>query len=131
MASEDQEWPEEGYGNESGDSNQHSDQKVEEFDPESHNIGDAQDNGAEDDGGDYDPESVTLGTPAQLPERQSSSAQPQNPPQAQKPKVSGGFLIEASDDEDDEGTPAQTGNALPKPSATPQAVEPSNGILPR
>jgi cleavage stimulation factor subunit 3 len=128
MASESVEWQEEGYGNEDGVSNQHSDQQVEEFDPESHIAGDDQDDGVEDDGGDYDPESVTLSTPAQLPERQSSSAQPHNPSQAQKPKVSGGFLIEASDDEDEDGTPAQTGSAPPKPSVTPQIAESSNGV---
>lgn len=131
MATEGHEWPEEGYGNDGGAPDQHSDEKDEEFDPESHLAGDDQDNGADDDGADYDPESVTLGTPTQQPERSSSSAQPQRPPQTQKPKVSGGFLIEASDDEEEEGEPAQTGSAPPRPSATPQVAETSNGVPPR
>ncbi|KAH8174728.1 suppressor of forked protein (Suf) domain-containing protein [Sarocladium implicatum] len=132
MATEGNEWPEEGYENGGGASDQHSDEQVEEFDPESHHAGDARDDhSAEDDGADYDPESVTLGTPTQPPERQSSSSQPQRPAQTQKPKVSGGFVMEASDDEDEDGESTTAQKAPPRPSATPQAIENSNGVPPR
>ncbi|KAH7156839.1 hypothetical protein EDB81DRAFT_757265 [Dactylonectria macrodidyma] len=100
MASEGASWDEEGFGATEGDQVQHSDQQVDNFAQESNVSGDAADNGTEEDGGDYDPESVTIGSPVQIPEKAASTTPSQRP--ASKPKMSGGFLVEASDDEDEE-----------------------------
>lgn len=127
MATQGHSWGEEGFGGDNGASLQHSDQQV-DFDPESHLSGDIPDNGSDDDGADYDPESVTLDTPVavQIPERQPST-QTQRSSVATKPKVSGGFLVEASDDEDedededdDEDDSAKKADKPPAP-ANPQA----------
>lgn len=99
MASEGASWGEEGFDATEGGQVQHSDEQVDNFAQESNVSGDAADNGTED-GGDYDPESVTIGSPAQVPEKAASATPSQRP--ASKPKMSGGFLVEASDDEDEE-----------------------------
>lgn len=77
--------------------------------------------GASEDVGDYDPESVDLAPlpqqeQEQVPSPQSSprpSPQPaaQPAPVPKKPKTAGGFLVEDSDSEDD--TPAPASNGLP------------------
>ncbi|KAH6990501.1 hypothetical protein BKA56DRAFT_208263 [Ilyonectria sp. MPI-CAGE-AT-0026] len=99
MASEGASWGEEGFDATEGGQVQHSEEQVDNFAQESNVSGDAADNGTED-GGDYDPESVTIGSPAQIPEKAASATPSQRP--ASKPKMSGGFLVEASDDEDEE-----------------------------
>lgn len=74
-----------------------SDEQVDETVPNSHVQGDAEeDDGSEEDGGDYDPESISFDPPAQVPEKSAT------PSQTSKPKTSGGFIIEASDDEDED-----------------------------
>ena len=127
MASEGASWEEEGYGTAEGAQIQHSDEQVDNFAQDSHVSGDTADNGTED-GGDYDPESVTIGTPSQIPEKAASATPSQRQPS--KPKMSGGFLIEASDDEDEEdteptndnsqATTSQTQNQAPVPTPSPQ-----------
>lgn len=101
MASEGASWDEEGYGAQDAQI-QHSDEQVDNFAQDSHVSGDAADNGTED-GGDYDPESVTIDTPSQVPETAASAPPSQRQPS--KPKMSGGFLVEASDDEDEDEEP--------------------------
>ncbi|KAF5541332.1 mRNA 3 end-processing RNA14 [Fusarium phyllophilum] len=78
---------------------QHSEEQVDNYAQDSLASGDADtaDNGTEDDGGEYDPESVTIGTPAPVTEQSAATAQRQ----PSKPKMSGGFIVEASDDEDE------------------------------
>lgn len=130
MASEGASWGEEGYGAQDAQI-QHSDEQVDNFAQDSHVSGDAADNGTED-GGDYDPESVTLGTPSYVPEATASATPSQRQPS--KPKMSGGFLVEASDDEDEEPT---NGSAEPTasnshsqasaPNASPQV---NSGVVP-
>ncbi|KAI5462320.1 hypothetical protein BGZ63DRAFT_354391 [Mariannaea sp. PMI_226] len=123
MASEGASLGEEGFGSAEGAQVQYSDQQVDNIAQESHVSGDAADNGTED-GGEYDPESVTTWSPVQPPEQESSaSSQRQS-----KPKMSGGFLVEASDDED-EGPTNDAPNATtvlshnhPEPSTTSTEV---------
>ncbi|KAM5355684.1 hypothetical protein ACJ41O_002330 [Fusarium nematophilum] len=98
MAAEGASWGGEDVGTPQGDQVQHSEEQVDNFAQDSFVSGDAADNGTED-GGEYDPESVTIGTPAQVPGN-TASATPQRP--SSKPKMSGGFIMEASDDEDEE-----------------------------
>lgn len=69
-----------------------------------------------DDGGEYDPESVGLVVTEPEPDKSASGTPSQRP--VSKPKMSGGFLVEASDDEDDD-------NATPS-AAIPQ-ISASNG----
>lgn len=97
MPSEGESWGEEGYGVADGAHTQDSDQQVEHIALDSHSSGDAADDGSDDA---YDPESVTIDTSSSIP-NEPSSANPSQLPAA-KPKMSGGFLVEASDDEDDE-----------------------------
>lgn len=126
MASADQSWAAEEYGVEDGGPDQHSDQHVQDFDPETHLSGDAPDNATEDDGADYDPESVTLSAPAQT----AQPAQPAQPPSQSKPKVFGGFLVEVSDDEDeDEAETSQHGAQAQGESQTAQPSGGNNGPM--
>lgn len=141
IASKDTTWGEEDYEVTQDAQAQHSDEQVDNFAQNSHVSGDAADNGTEEDGGDYDPESVTIGTPSQVPEQAASATPSQRPPS--KPKMSGGFLVEASDDEDEEpandstqatSTNSQTQAPIPTPSpqvnlgsvSVPPTAVPSN-----
>lgn len=54
----------------------------------------------EDDGAEYDPESVAVDNTPPTPDKSTSGTLPQK--SANKPKMSGGFLIEVSDDEEEE-----------------------------
>lgn len=126
MASEGASLGEEGLGSAESAQVQHSDQQVDNIAQESHVSGDAADNGTED-GGEYDPESVTTWSPVQPPEQESSaSSQRQS-----KPKMSGGFLVEASDDEDEGPTndapnaAAALSHSHPEPSTTSTEVNTS------
>lgn len=103
MAAEDASWGEEEYSIGGGAAQaQHSDQQVENFAPHSHASGDAADSGS-DDGGDYDPESVLLEPSNPVPpNKPSGSLSPAQQRPVSKPKVSGGFLVEVSDEEDEE-----------------------------
>jgi cleavage stimulation factor subunit 3 len=129
MASEESSWGGEDYSvRDGGAQTQHSDQQVENFAQDSHSSGDAADNGSEDDGGDYDPESVLLESSHPVPPNKSSSSPNSNQQRSvSKPKMTGGFLVEASDEEEDEdetpGNSAQPGQSLRVPE---QAEEPSN-----
>ncbi|KAF4508561.1 hypothetical protein G6O67_004922 [Ophiocordyceps sinensis] len=100
-----------------------------------------QDENDADDGADYDPESVSFDdTSLQVPDK-AASATPSQRPASTKPKMSGGFLVEVSDDDDDgddqdppAGAPQTQGQAAPvgngvspdapvdAPSSTPQVV---------
>lgn len=102
-----------------------SDEQVDQTVPNSHVQGDAEeeqeeDNDGSEDGGDYDPESISFDPPAQVPEK---SATP--PQQSSKPKTSGGFIIEASDDdeEDEEEEEEQEDDDAPQDSAVPEQTE--------
>ncbi|KAJ4163874.1 hypothetical protein LMH87_005578 [Akanthomyces muscarius] len=81
--------------------------------------GHIQDDGS-DDGADYDPESVGM-----EPDVAPAEAAPLSPPRpVSKPKMSGGFIVEASDEEE-ESTPAQnapTSNNATSTAATPAPV---------
>lgn len=98
MASDAAPWDEEGYGLADGAYNDHSHQQVDDVAQDPNVSGDAAENGT-DDGGDYDPESVSFDTSALVPDPAPAAA-PSQPP-ASKPKMSGGFIMEASDEEDD------------------------------
>ncbi|KAH7322862.1 hypothetical protein B0I35DRAFT_426617 [Stachybotrys elegans] len=111
MDSEGAAWGEEGYGSAEGAHTQHSDEQVDDFAQDSRESGETGDNGTED-GGEYDPES-----PA------DSSAPSQRP----KPKMSGGFLVEASDDEEEDSAPSA--GAVPAQNPGAQAVDPSAGVV--
>lgn len=91
-----------------------------------HTSGDTSSNadGATEDVGDYDPESVTL-TPA-LPQEQTQQIDLKPSPQPataapKKRKTAGGFLVGDSDSEDDASTPASNG-LLNEPSQTAQSI---------
>jgi cleavage stimulation factor subunit 3 len=98
MASEEAPWGGEEYEVTDGGDIQHSDEQVDQVAQDSHGSGDAADNGS-DDGGDYDPESVTFNTTTENLEPAASSTPTQR--SAAKPKMSGGFIVEASDDEEE------------------------------
>ncbi|KAH7197087.1 uncharacterized protein B0J16DRAFT_278174 [Fusarium flagelliforme] len=121
MASEGTSWGAEDIGAQ-GDQVQHSEEQVDNYAQDSLASGDADaaDNGSEDEGGEYDPESVTIGTPAPATEP-AASGTPQR--QVSKPKMSGGFIVEASDDED-EDEDEQPANAAPQMDAVPTQNHP-------
>ncbi|KAK7415855.1 mRNA 3'-end-processing protein rna14 [Neonectria magnoliae] len=121
MASEGASWGEEGFEAAEGGQAQHSDEQVDNIAQESHVSGDGADNGTED-GGDYDPESVTIGSPAPVPEKAASATPSQR--LSSKPKMSGGFLVEASDDEDEDEEPvdAATAATVPPPDQPDQST---------
>jgi cleavage stimulation factor subunit 3 len=98
MASEEAPWGGEEYEVTDGGDIQHSDEQVDQVAQDSHGSGDAADNGS-DDGGDYDPESVTFNTTTENSEPATSSTPTQRA--AAKPKMSGGFIVEASDDDEE------------------------------
>ncbi|KAL6870527.1 hypothetical protein J3F83DRAFT_736634 [Trichoderma novae-zelandiae] len=103
MASEETSWGNEGFAAAEGDHTQHSDEQVDNFAQDSHVSGESADNGTED-GGDYDPEYVPLESvlpDSPVPEQAAPAVLSQRPPSS-KPKMSGGFLVEASDDDEDE-----------------------------
>ncbi|KJZ77146.1 mRNA 3'-end-processing protein RNA14 [Hirsutella minnesotensis 3608] len=60
----------------------------------------ADEDDGEDDGADYDPESVSFDTIPQVTDQAASA--PIQRPSSTKPKMSGGFLVEVSDDEDED-----------------------------
>ncbi|KAG8674398.1 mRNA 3'-end-processing protein rna14 [Fusarium poae] len=131
MASEGTTWGAEDIGAQ-GDQVQHSEEQVDNYAQDSLASGDADaaDNGTEDEGGEYDPESVTIGTPVMAPEP-ASSGTPQR--QTSKPKMSGGFIVEASDDEDDdedEDEEKQPANAAPQTDAVPTQNQPGPSTTP-
>ncbi|KFA75821.1 hypothetical protein S40288_01953 [Stachybotrys chartarum IBT 40288] len=121
MASEGASWGEEGYGSTEGAHTQHSDEQVDNFAQDSHASGEIGENGTED-GGEYDPESVAVETIPQVSEKEEYSTP--LPPSISKPKTSGGFLVEASDDEDDSApNPGPAPSQKPEvPSATPRSA---------
>ncbi|EFY86520.1 CFIA complex component Rna14 [Metarhizium acridum CQMa 102] len=79
----------------------------------------------QDDGGEYDPESVGLDSVSHLPVKSASGTPSQRP--ANKPKMSGGFLVEASDDEEDDSRNAPSGARI---LATANVKQASNGTTP-
>ncbi|KAI0024006.1 suppressor of forked protein-domain-containing protein [Xylariomycetidae sp. FL0641] len=122
-----------GTAENNGANTEHSEQQVQ--DPSVHDLsavqadpvhntsaGDTAD--SDDDGAEYDPESVTITTTAPLPpvERSDSAASSSRP--TKKPKTAGGFIVGSSDDEDDSPAPEQTppAGAL-KPTPTPTPVQ--------
>lgn len=101
MSGEDESWGQEGIdGNEGGYNPEYSGQQNEnDVDGGSYVPGDISDNGS-DDGGDYDPESVSYDPTSTIAAQEITAAEPQQT--SAKPKTTGGFLVEASDDEDDD-----------------------------
>ncbi|KAI0377244.1 hypothetical protein F5Y04DRAFT_190572 [Hypomontagnella monticulosa] len=95
-------------------SDQHAQVPIDQAPP---SPGDASD---DEDGGEYDPESVTITTLPALPavDRPASNS----PLPSKKPKTAGGFIVDNSSDEEDDATPpapAETSNSLkPIPSET-------------
>lgn len=102
MATEESAWDEEGV--EAGGAYEYSDEQNDNSAHGSNAPGDLPDDESED-GADYDPESVGVSAAASsVPEQASNSDQQAS----SKPKMTGGFLVEASDDEDDGDAPAAT-----------------------
>lgn len=79
----------------------------------------------QDDGGEYDPESVGLDSASTAPDKSASDTPSQRA--ASKPKMSGGFIVEASDDEDDDSPNPPTGAQNPSLAHVSQT---SNGTTP-
>lgn len=79
----------------------------------------------QDDGGEYDPESVGFDSVSHIPDKSASGTPSQRP--ANKPKMSGGFLVEVSDDEEDDNQDAPSGA---RNSAAANANQTSNGTTP-
>lgn len=134
MASEDATWDEEGYGAADDPQAQLSDEQVDDSAQDSVVSGEVAESGAEDeddadDGGDYDPESVAFDTTPQVADKAASATPSQRQPSS-KPKMSGGFLVEASDDEEDgdNDTPAEA--APPAQGQADQADAVNNGASP-
>ncbi|PHH78454.1 hypothetical protein CDD82_3043 [Ophiocordyceps australis] len=121
MDSEQTAWDGEEYEATDDHQTQLSDQQVDSFAQDSLASGESAADGADneddgDDGGEYDPESVSFDTLPQGSEK-AASPKPSPLPLPSKPKTSGGFLIEASDDEDDEiSVPSGGVQPVPAPS---------------
>lgn len=132
MASEGTSWGNEGFAAAEGDHTQHSDEQVDNFAQDSHVSGESADNGTED-GGDYDPEYVPVETvlpDPPVPENAAPAVLSQRP--TPKPKMSGGFLVEASDDEDDDqednagpGEPSASQGQVGQPTEIKMAIAPA------
>ncbi|KHN93803.1 CFIA complex component Rna14 [Metarhizium album ARSEF 1941] len=75
----------------------------------------------QDDGGEYDPESVGLDRASHIPDKSASGTPSQR--SANKPKMSGGFLVEASDDEEEDNESPLPGG---RKSATANVNQTSN-----
>ncbi|POR31506.1 mRNA 3'-end-processing protein RNA14 [Tolypocladium paradoxum] len=134
MASEDATWDEEGYGAADDPQAQLSDEQVDDSAQDSPVSGEVAESGAEDeddadDGGDYDPESVAFDTTPQVAD-EAASATPSQRPSSSKPKMSGGFLVEASDDEDDGDNDTPAGAAPPARGQAGQAPAVNDGASP-
>ncbi|EGR48994.1 uncharacterized protein TRIREDRAFT_3803 [Trichoderma reesei QM6a] len=126
MASEETSWGNEGFAAAEGDHTQHSDEQVDNFAQDSHVSGESADNGTED-GGDYDPEYVpdeSVVPDPPVPEK-AAPAVPSQRPASSKPKMSGGFLVEASDDEDEDDD--EGGNAAGPGQREPSASQSQAG----
>lgn len=153
MTSEGASWGDGEYDAAEGIHTEHSDQQVDTIDQDPRDSGEEAENGAEGDdtnadedgddeeeeeevrdgeggedeedddgdGGDYDPESLTVDTP-HVPDTGAST--PSQRPTS-KPKMSGGFLVEASDDEDEEDTPQPSAGAQPDQSIALPAGNPN------
>ncbi|XP_044722119.1 suppressor of forked protein (Suf) domain-containing protein [Hirsutella rhossiliensis] len=140
MASEEAAWDGGGFAATDDAAAQRADEQADEFAQDIGVAGAAQDENDADDGADYDPESVSFDATPQIPDKSASATTSQRPPTA-KPKMSGGFLVEVSDDEDDvdnqdppegalqtQGQAAPVGNGVSPappvdaPSSTPQVV---------
>jgi cleavage stimulation factor subunit 3 len=114
-------WDEGGAGAAEDPHTQHSDEKVDHSAQDSHVSGDTADSASED-GGDYDPESISFDPASPAPEKAVSATPSQ--PAPPKPKMSGGFIVEASDDEDeDEPAPAVPSQPQNPSTATPVATD--------
>lgn len=139
MASEGTSWGDEGFAAAEGAHTQHSDEQVDNFAQDSHVSGESADNGTED-GGEYDPEYVPV--EALLPDPPvPESAAPAPAPAVlsqrptSKPKMSGGFLVEASDDEEEDeeeeaesagpGEPSASQSQVGQPTEIKMAVAPA------
>ncbi|TPX18237.1 uncharacterized protein E0L32_002746 [Thyridium curvatum] len=123
------EWEGEQSFDTTGDSNpsdtQHSDQQAQEpeysVDSALRASGDSPSNdGAADDVGEYDPESVTIAAEPPQDPAEHESPKPEPQPAPKKRKTAGGFLVGDSDSEDDE-TPVPNG-LLAEPIAQTQAL---------
>jgi cleavage stimulation factor subunit 3 len=104
MAPEDSTENEDGLGVADGNHAQYSEEQPDAIPHDPNVSGDVQLDEESDDGGDYDPESVAIDTTP-------APAADTVPRASSKPKMTGGFIVEASDDEDD---------ATPQPRADPQ-----------
>ncbi|KAI1763509.1 hypothetical protein GGR53DRAFT_365303 [Hypoxylon sp. FL1150] len=84
-------------------SDQHAEEPTVSDDQEPHYPGDEANDEEEEDGAEYDPESITISAlPAPTVERPTSNS----PRPSKKPKTAGGFIVNSSDDEDDTPAPA-------------------------
>ncbi|KAI1771469.1 hypothetical protein F4818DRAFT_204595 [Hypoxylon cercidicola] len=98
-------------------SDQHAQEPTVSDDPNPQYPGDeVNDEEEEEDGAEYDPESITISTPVPpVVERPASDS----PRPSKKPKTAGGFIVNSSDDEDDTPVP------VPVPAQTPDTLKPT------
>lgn len=111
------------------DQQQSAEEQNETNPDDSYDPGHIQDVGSddEDDGGDYDPESVGMDSAPVATEA------PSPPRAASKPKMAGGFIVEASDDEDDSAPQTASADITKKeaaPTPGPDGFVPPPGIDP-
>lgn len=122
MASEQATWDGEGFAA----TDDAAGQRTDELAQDTSAAGAAQDENDADDGADYDPESVSFDATPQVPDKAASATPSQRAPSA-KPKMSGGFLVEVSDDEDDDDSQDSPAGAL---QTQAQAAPVGNGVSP-
>lgn len=118
MASEES-WGNGGSAVPEGDQPQYNEEQTDTTAHAPYDPGDVQDDGS-DDGADYDPESVGI-----EPTPPVASAAPSPPRATSKPKMSGGFIVEASDDEDES---APEHNPAPAGKSSSEQVTPAPGL---
>ncbi|KAK5995626.1 mRNA 3'-end-processing protein RNA14 [Cladobotryum mycophilum] len=127
MASEGASWGNDGFAAADGAHTQHSDEQVDHFNQDAHVPGESAEIETED-GAEYDPEYVPVETVPEIPaipDLATSTLSQRLPP---KPKMSGGFLVEASDDEDDGANPRSSVPSRPQ-SQIPPNVTPAMANL--
>lgn len=143
MSAEDANWEGEGSGAEydplahpSVDHNQHVEESADASDAASDGDGEIEENDEDedqDDGGEYDPESIAFDDTPQIPDKLASETPSQRP--TNKPKMSGGFLVEVSDDEEDDSndllaTDQSRSGARSGPTSNGAAPFPTSDALP-
>lgn len=123
MASDEESWEKGDSAAPEGDQPEYEEAPTENTAEAPYDPGHIQDD-ASDDGADYDPESVGI-EPDITPAEETPPSPPSPPRAASKPKMSGGFIVEASDDEEE---PAPAQNALVANIASNKPATPAPGL---